>query len=390
LVAKSRKYAGVAGSYQSLTNSAPVVSNRSYADTGFENVVVSNDAGDHKTPNAFQLNRTRVTGGMYSGQYVSAPNSGTIVNGLCPSPIYDARTAGAPTFSVPGDLTSKLFAQANPFRPEILLPVFLFELKDLPDMIRQLGRFNIAKKAGNPPKPGDSRLPAQMWLSGNFGWAPLVSDLAKMIGFADSLAKREKEFDQIFSNGGMTRKVTLYETERPASFTYTASIGNLNVSVNGPGTDSIKVWGTVKVKPAPAPSGSPIRKPPPQEVAKALLGLNSASVPANIWEALPWSWLIDYFYNVGSFLQAHAGGRVVTLDSACIMTHTIRSCRSRAVQGPMDKDGHRLSCSSGELMAEQKLRTPVFNPSLPSFRMSPLSGHQLSILGSLAVTRWRP
>lgn len=385
-MAATRYFTGPIGTLTILPNGQP--STRSYADSGYEQKFIDNTAGDHSTPNSFLMNRTRVTGGIVSGRYMYSPGFGEGYNNY-PSRVYDHSRTAPPSFSLPGDLASKLFAQANPLRPEILLPVFLFELRELPGMIRQLGRFNLLKPSNRPGR-GDSRLPAQMWLSGNFGWAPLVSDLSKLMGFSESLAKREQEFDRIFAKGGTTRKMTLYTNSSPAQTSFTVSAGNVNRSLTATGMSSVKTWGTVRVKPSVLPSGNPIRRPPPDYVARAFLGLTANNISSNVWEALPWSWLIDYFINVGSYLQSHSTGRMFTLDGACIMTHQVRTVESKPFEGAPDKDGNTIKISGAKIVSESKSRDVVYNTPLPSIRMSPLSGHQLSILGSLAVSRWKP
>jgi len=358
---------------------------RTYEDSGLESVFIDNTSGDHVTPNAFYMDRVRVTGGFASGKYMFSPGYGEEYTQY-PTRIYDKSRTSPPGISVPGDLVSKLFAQANPLRAEILLPVFAFELRDLPGMIRQLGRFNLLAPKNRPGR-GDASLPAKMWLSGNFGWAPLVSDLKKLILFSDSVAKREREFERIHSKGGTTRKMTLYTHSEPAESSFTVSAGNVNRSIPLEGTASVRVWGTVKVKPKLLPSGHPISRPTPQAVRRAILGLNQANIAANVWEALPWSWLVDYFFNVGDYIDSHSGGREYTLDGACIMTHQILEIESKPFTGTPDADGNTITISGGKIKSESKSRTPVFNTPLPNFRLSPLSGQQLSILGSLAVSR---
>ena len=120
-----------------------------------------------------------------------------------------------------------------------------------------------------------------------------------------------------------------------------------------------------------------------------MLGLNAANVTLNIWNALPWSWLIDYFANVSDYLGANQIGRSAVASRACIMTHRRINYTHGAVIGKPGKLSGQLTLSPGSVLSEQKTRTIVSPPVLPTIQIPALSGHQLSILGSLAVLRRR-
>jgi len=157
----------------------------------------------------------------------------------------------------------------------------------------------------------------------------------------------------------------------------------------GTGQSNSKVWGVVRYRPALASPDSPTRRPAPPELRRILSGLTRDGVTASAWELLPWSWLIDYVYDIGGTLKANSGMRFLTVERACIMVHT--TCHmSHPADSKSDAYGRTVTISPGTITYEWKTRTPVLGPSiLPQPHVPELSGSQLSILGSLAFLRSR-
>lgn len=364
----------------------------SQPDTGSSNLVVSESHGDFKTPNAFRVERTRIQGATAQGKYkpnpyiwyeASAPFPASGFYNFCRSFVAQPEQY----LSVPNGIGNRLFAASTPDRAQILAPVFIFELREIPKLIRDLGLLNIFN--GKPPQ-SVSKHAASMWLSGNFGWAPLISDLKKLVTFADSFSKREREFDRLYSGSGLTRRLTLHEASAGEQvFTYSPPAQTEIGTVSIKGTPTLKVWGVVRYKPVPVPAGSQLRKPTPKEIRRIIFGLNKANIALNVWEALPWSWLIDYFFDVGSFLGANMIGRTCESYNGCVMYHFHVKWTSEAKKGAVDSEGNSFQVSAGSGIAETKNRTPVFPTALPVFLMSPLSGHQLSILAAVGTLRTR-
>lgn len=392
-MAKSRLLSGVSGQFQSVNFGVDgTITTRSFADSGIESVTIDNTNGDHVSVNAFSMNRTRVSGGFIGGSYINGnPPSGRKTLSSFPADYYNSRRKAMPaTPAIPNGLPTKLYAQASPDKPQVLLPVFIAELREVPRLIRDLGLMNIFKSTNIRRASQGQKTAAAMWLSGNFGWAPLLSDLKKLVTFADSVARREKEMDKLYSQNGLRRRVSLFEeTGGPHSVTLNvssaASFGN-NYATGNP---TVKVWGVVRYKPVVLPDGSPLKRPTPRELRRRILGLNAASITLNIWEALPWSWMIDYFVNIGDFLQANPLGRTAVPFGGCIMTHRFWQGLVPEIHGPYDQNFNRFTCGKAEIYTETKERVIAVSSPTPTVLMNPLSGHQLSILGSLAVLKAR-
>lgn len=328
---------------------------------------------------------------FYMGRF---SNSGSKINGTngstlttyyefvdAPTPLYNFNAVGVEE-PLPNDLASRLFAQANPYRANILVPAFLAELKDLPKMLYDLGRLKLNKK----PLYHSASQMAQDWVSYNFGWAPLIGDLVKLADFHLQTQKREKDFDKLYSGSGLARRIAL-ESNQVRVINQAITLPqpwNESIPVRGPITRDI--WGLVRYKPALTSDKTPMARPSPKQLRRILAGLNADGMTASAWELVPWSWFIDYFYDVGSFLQANAGKRYLTIERACIMIHTrIEYTHESKVKA--DAFGRRLTLSPGRAYKESKRRQIVFPPALPQAHLPVLSGKQLSILGSLAFMR---
>lgn len=387
MVVKTRAFPPVSGSaVQTLSSGSQTIRYSSVYKTGQESVdgAVHNPGGN----NQLYLQRIKYSGSIMSGKYGTGPVSQWNYQEW-PSRFYEMSASNItppnPDLSTNG-LTNALFAASNPYRANILVPAFLAELRELPKLLYDLGRLKLNKR---PIFNSPSDL-AKAWVGANFGWAPLLGDLQKLADFHLQTAKRQKEFDQLYSSAGLVKRVNL-GTKSGASGSFDAYWGG--AFSFGPLTGSApcisKVWGVVRYRPALAPDDSPMRRPSPPELRRILSGLTRDGVTASAWELIPWSWLIDYVYDVSGALKANSGMRFLNVDRACICIHAECSMTHPA-DSKTDAYGRTLKVSPGTLKYEWKTRVPVYQPSIfPQPHVPELSGSQLSILGSLAFLRSR-
>lgn len=280
----------------------------------------------------------------------------------------------------------------NPGRPEILLPVFLSELKDIPRMIKRLGDTNryIRNRIKRPPGSiGDTLSDAKKLAADNisvqFGWKPLLADLKRLALFTDSVNRRKKEFERLHDGMGLKRRVTLESRKEVYDLPIqTALINGLVWWEVGGGkvTSTFRRWATVRYIPT---GGSPLPTMD-DDIRRMLTGLTPGALASNIWEAIPWSWLADYFTNIGDLCANSNNSAQVQCVSCCVMTHS-----SSVVTIPEDLaeyDTGTLKCSAYTRTFESKTRNLGIDLSLlPTVGLPLLSNQQLSILGSFAVMR---
>lgn len=385
----TRDFGPITGSYSaSFSWGTPITSHERTYSRGNEMLLISTDANPGGL-NAFHMRRTRFDGALASGTWELDFVVHTFSSYPCS--LYDNfGYSRAPILEDSGVYATRFLSATNPTRADIALPVFLLELRDLPKMIEHAGQLLLGAigKGKRPrfPLRRDQEYAAG-FLAYQFGWAPMISDLKKMISFSDLTAKRQKEFDRLYSKQGLKRRMTMDHGSLPAglSFSHPAQIGGISEATGVGQTD---VWSTGTWRPVPSAANSPLRRATPEQVRRHVLGLSAANITSNIWNALPWTWLIDYFSTVGDFLQATQGRTEVIPDPVCVMQRRQTKVNSQSVsilKNPAKGEYAHISGGSYHLDSkERNIAFPSLSASVPT-----LSARQLSILGSLASLRAR-
>lgn len=296
---------------------------------------------------------------------------------------------------------SQLAARTNPNKPAMDLPVFLFELHDLPGMLTSIGKVakelpamvELVKRAGetllvdsrylygrrrNPV--GFSRFLGSEFGNANlayqFGWAPLLSDLLKLTGFAEAYENKRKQFTKLLKTGTLRRRVNIDSqsaVEVLAEAFHSSGFSSKGSTVRKTTADR---WGVTRWEASLHP---PESEPSQVELVRATLGLDLT--PAQIWAAMPWSWMIDYFADIGSYLDAHRNTIPVRCEKAVVMTRTTTIVtRSISETSPWIRGG------SGTYSRVTKERVPLTLSALPS-SVPFLGANQVGILASLSVAR---
>lgn len=278
------------------------------------------------------------------------------------------------------EILTKIVAQTNPSKPHIQLPVFFAELRDIPGLLKQTGQvLNRFYRSGRKWRPKLSEA-ANVNLAIQFGWAPLISDLNKMVGVSNAVEKRLEELRRLQEgNHGLRRKRSFsnktkdWKQSNVPFNSYGATV-RVNLEIH----EEIEQWGTCRWYPSgnlPERGSDAERK----MMTRYALGLDPSQQIQNLWDAMPWSWLADYFGTVGDFIAANNNSLAYS-RSACAMSHGKRRITIKPITYPT-----WMEVSEGSLVIERKVRR-VGGPSL-SASLPILSNKQLSILGSLAITK---
>lgn len=104
---------------------------------------------------------------------------------------------------------------------------------------------------------------------------------------------------------------------------------------------------------------------------------------ATLWELLPWSWLIDWFSNVGAFLAARRNILGWVPGQCFTMTHTVLGVDHRI---DLTGSSFKGTMTTPNFVRETKSRT-VGVPVLPEAQLPILNLKQIGILASLAILR---
>lgn len=255
----------------------------------------------------------------------------------------------------------------NPNKPLIDVPLFVFELKDFPGMLRDLGRV-----LSNRMRPDD--IPGAH-LAYQFGWAPLFSDIQTLITLGSQIDSSISKWNSIKNKKRVSGKLESYRQlvgGRSGSYTAPYNMGRASWSFNL--YHKRDVWYTAHI-------GSDFQLPDwssPVSRARWALGLNASY--STIWNALPWSWLVDYFINISAFLDANRVTPVI-MHNMCIMCQD--SMEIDKFECSSVYDFSNLEASAPKLADSRKLRQVVANPHARiAWKPNPLFG-KLPILTSL-------
>jgi hypothetical protein len=271
------------------------------------------------------------------------------------------------------DYATQAAARSNPSRPYVDIPVNILELRDVVSLIRHRGRGILvgSEDQGLRRRFRHSRNVGNTNLFYQFGIAPLVGDLVKLRNFHDQVQQRINQMERLASSNGLRRTMNIGAWEAHASYS------RVMQSNQHFWTDTVEqvTRQTIRAHCRWLPEGSfaGLTLADRQRLAmNAVLGLTIDS--STLWEALPWSWLIDWASNIGQFMTATRNIIPATLSGVHIMRETRSTFRTNGgINSPIRVDLHT------------KTRNPSWIAPVAHFPF--LSAGQMGILASLAVTR---
>lgn len=378
-----------------------------------------------------------VAGGALKGTYTLCGSTGPPT--VMPSNI----SSQAPTY---GDIANVLsghyatgYARARPGNPVASLGQFLIELRDVPAhplksfFVKGRGRrlrtaipfSEIPRALANRAQEflDLSRKIGSEYLNIQFGWRPFIGDLRKMYYLWQDVDRRMAQI--IRENNKTIRRRATIETSSTLEMGKT--VGSLQTVTEGSNARaSDPSWGTTYAFPFANTFGNPpnfgwtgtttysVMRTRTEKVwfsghfrysipdtsssqwnRHARLALFGAiPTPELIWEIIPWSWLIDWFTNVGDVISnfsPNAVGYSALVDS-CVMRSVIETTiySSNTI---VNKPAGSSFWTSGEFnhsstdKIEIKTRTGTGNPFGLNVQLPSLSTFQLSILAALGISR---
>jgi len=310
------------------------------------------------------------------------------------------------------------YRKARPGNAVAGLGQFLMELRDLPQL--PFGNYKSVKRSAglwdNPfkgipisaiPKVlyrrlGGFRNLGSEYLNAVFGWMPFVNDLRQMYNLQKTIDKRITQI--IRENGRYIRRRATVEDDVTSSDTETLSSQPfLNVFGAPPTFMSGKTRHNVTTRTSTKIwfSGS-FRYYIPDNfdswawTARSTSALFGAlPTPELLWNVLPWSWLVDWFSNVGDVISNASENAVdnLTCRYSFIMKHvTTTTTASSAVfaagpTNPTDKWDVVDRTFISTKKVETKVRSGGGNPYGLNFKLPDLTSYQLAVLAALGISR---
>jgi hypothetical protein len=288
--------------------------------------------------------------------------------------------AGRPTNSF---MAASLLARTQPLRVSTVSWEYLNDLHDLGSRAKdEMGRrLGLLKKVAPPAMWRHLKFASRLNLLYQFGILPLISDIETLFKFQKSVDKRIAELKRLYQNTGLRRTVPLWKGSNYTTFhNQTIQSQGVSLSCSVAKLTTSEIRGHVRwhaIVPI-TPSDEQLRS----MAKKAILGLTID--PYTVYELMPWSWLIDYFFNLGTNIKANKNQLTMFHDSVRIMEH-IRTRTTTSNHTSKTYSTGIVRCSPIFITTESKTRS-LATPTV-SASETILTNSQLSILGSLGVLK---
>lgn len=244
------------------------------------------------------------------------------------------------------ELVAKLLADTNPFRYDVSIPIMISEFLEAGSLLK-LASNNFLSLTGSAH------------LNWVFGWGPLFQDLKVLASITTVVEKRIREFNDLLKKGGISRRKWLAASGDSFPPSQQSVFSNSWVEIHADVSYSFKtkVWGSVRWVPDRLET---VEIEKLTQFNNALLQALDIKAPdlSTLWEAVPWTWLIDYFVNVGDVLQAIESSDLVIPTEICLMRHRTVTTVSKPKGGGVSNiyDLKAYSGSAGTVVHDIKLR----------------------------------
>lgn len=284
---------------------------------------------------------------------------------------------------------AEAYSKMKPTKPEFQALNSVFELKDVPMMLKSRFNQHNLKEMNN------------FYLALQFGWLPLLRDVRNLVSLQREAQKRLRQL--LRDNGRPIRRniVLLDDTTRQKFTPYTGEYGLLNRGfktmlwrsdgLSGQTSEFIqtRTWASARYRYWLPPGPRDIAWK--RKMMHRLYGLRVT--PSVVYNMIPWSWLVDWFTNAGdmiSNLDVGVADRLAADYFYIMSSHEIS--RERYGWGALNGDlGPYNKVVFSTVTKASEIRKTRFrgNPfGLPAnTALSSLTPHQLSILGALGLSR---
>jgi hypothetical protein len=255
----------------------------------------------------------------------------------------------------------------------------IYELKDFRDIPRNIRDLGNDILLHDGPPNGIFKTHANDYLVWTFGIQPLISDLQQSLKFIKRTESRLDDLNGFSRPNGVSKNRTIYKETSPRQFwgtSYCTGVYGAQAVFSTYLTTSRKIWGSVNWQIPPE------NLPPKDSSNRWALANRLANglqiSPSTLWNAMPWTWMIDWFSNIGDFIDIAGNAIGARSGRYCVMEHVRVQCHCESGSpGFTPLDG---------AFYETKARTPM--PFVyPEVRLPFISNGMAGILSSLAIQR---
>jgi len=205
-------------------------------------------------------------------------------------------------------------AKTNPFRSEASIPVMAWELMECATM------FNVVFKTA-------LQLGSSLYVNYRFGWLALISDLKTFAGVTQAIEDRMKEFHSLFFDyGGLKRRVHLGGDSTETTQQYAGTFSEATIPGAAVIQTKSKIWASVRWVPTQEGLKNFEKLTSWNNAMRQVFDLEALDAET-LWQIVPFSWLVDYFTDISSFLIADGGRAYCKPSEICIMQRDITTVR---------------------------------------------------------------
>lgn len=133
-----------------------------------------------------------------------------------------------------------------------------------------------------------NRALSDSWLEAQFGWLPLIGDIRSGVEAYNGFADREaRQYVSAEVSDSVAPTITIHNS--------TTRCGDIRTEVHTSAVSTVRYYGAVKLKASSFTS----------DLAEET-GLRVRDFAPALWEWIPYSFLVDYFTNIGDLIEAAA------------------------------------------------------------------------------------
>jgi len=239
--------------------------------------------------------------------------------------------------------------------------------------------FPSSRKKRKPPKSSGPKRDLyyyeqglrNAWLEQAFGWRPFISDIESA---ADAINRWNDYYSEkvAIKAGASTESGTVTDSEQIDGvfrFAKTERVNTLCIAVFAGSVKSIAMN--------------------PARFRAELLGFKPQNFVPTVWELIPYSFLVDYFTNIGEVINgwAHQRGRLAWARHTVIKSKTWR-CNSVPRVADASYYPVLLESTMGETISKQVSRTPYTDNFMPDFEFE-IPGLSMKWLNMAALAKFR-
>lgn len=282
-------------------------------------------------------------------------------------------------------LKNAALARLNVAKPTVDFPLVMYEMKDFPRMLRDLMR--VLRREVKPSDVPNG------WLAFQFGWRPLIQELMAYLSIVDSIDHKLRTFQKVRLGkklkGTLIKENTLEKWRTYGEheiFSVGSGAAKVSVVVDVYQDYTESAWFTASTEVVDHQRLSELLQLYSYSGGPWPLLYRELGIVSNLdtlWNAIPWSFLIDYFANFSDFFTTMRGILPFRVKSLCIMHNKKIVDKSEVVSNTTD-----LTYDPHEFVYEDKLRTvhTYPSPAIPRFETILTKG-QMANIAALLMAR---